>query len=150
MAFQRRSFLVPLVIWLVLRPAAHADDNGQKRDEEKHGESQSDERAASKLREELDEPIYDLGPGVTPPRVTHKVRPERRQSGRFRVSGRVVVSLVVSSAGLPAEVKIVQGMDVAIDQTVVAAVKQWRFKPGRKDGKVVAVRITEEVSFIDL
>ena len=124
MAFQRRAFLLPLVIWLVLGPRARADDS--------------------------DEPVYDPGPGVTPPRVTHKVRPERRQSGRFRVSGKVVVSLVVSSAGLPAKVKIVQGMDEAINQTVIAAVEQWRFTPGKKDGKAAAVRITVEVSFVDL
>jgi TonB family protein len=61
-----------------------------------------------------------------------------------------VVSLVVSSAGLPTKVKILEGMDNAVDQSVVVAVKQWRFKPGRKDGNAVAVRVAVDVSFIDL
>jgi TonB family protein len=141
--------LVPLLIWL-LRPVARADDDAQKRDEERHGESQSYELAGSQPRDELNEPIYDVGPGVTAPHVIHRVRPERRQSGKFRLSGKVVVSLVVSSAGLPTKVKILEGMDNAVDQSVVVAVKQWRFKPGRKDGNAVAVRVAVDVSFIDL
>lgn len=149
MAFPRPSCLVPLLIWL-LCPVARSDDNAQKRDEGRHGESQSDELAGSKPRDELNEPIYDVGPGVRAPRVIHRVRPERRQSGKFRLSGKVVVSLVVSSAGLPTKVKILDGMDNAVDQTVVVAVKQWRFKPGRKDGKAVAVRFTVDVGFTDL
>ena len=76
--------------------------------------------------------------------------PERRQSGKFRLTGKVVVSLVVTSMGLPANVKILQGMDNAVDQAVVAAVKQWRFRPGKKDGMAVAVRVTVDVSFTDL
>ena len=130
MAFPRRSCLVPLLIWL-LSPVARADDTAQPGDER-------------------NEPVYDVGPGVTAPRVIHRVRPERRQSGRFRLSGKVVVSLVVSSAGLPTKVKILEGMDAAVDESVVVAVKQWRFAPGKKDGKPVAVRVTEDVSFTDL
>jgi TonB family protein len=141
MTFPRRSCLMPLLIWL-LRPVARADDNAEKRDEEKHGESQS--------AESPNEPIYDVGPGVTAPRVIHRVRPERRQSGKFHFSGKVVVSLVVSSAGLPTKVKILEGMDNVVDQIVLAAVEQWRFTPGRKDGKAVAVRITVDVPFSDL
>ena len=140
MTLPRRSCFVPLLLWL-LSPVARADDSAQK---------QTDDSAASKPSDELNEPVYDEGPGITPPRVTHRVRPERRQSGKFRFTGKVVVSLVVSSAGLPTNVKILQGMDNAVDQTVVAAVKQWRFAPGKKDGKAVAVRITEDVNFIDL
>ena len=128
MAFLRRSFLVPLSIWLLL-PVARADDNA---------------------RDERNEPVYEVSPGVTAPRVIHRVRPERRQSGKFHLSGKVVISLVVSSAGLPTNIKILEGMDAAVDESVVIAVKQWRFAPGKKDGKPVAVRTTVEVSFTDL
>jgi TonB family protein len=149
MALARRSCLLPLLIWSLL-PVVRADDNAQKRDEERHGESQSDELAGSKPRDELNEPIYEVGPGVTAPRVIHRVQPQRRQSGKFHLSGKVVVSLVVSSAGLPTKVKILEGMDNVVDQIVVAAVEQWRFTPGRKDGKAVAVRVTVDVPFTDL
>jgi TonB family protein len=149
MAFPRRSCLVPLLIWL-LGPVARADDNAQKRDADGHGESRGDELSGGKPRAELTEPIYEVGPGVTAPRVIHRVRPERRQSGKFRLSGKVVVSLVVTSAGLSTNIKVLEGMDNAVNQTVVEAIKQWRFTPAKKDGKAVAVRVTEDVSFTDL
>jgi TonB family protein len=132
MALQRRACLVPVVVWLALRQALRADDSAQKRGDEP------------------DETVYDLGPGVTPPRLIYQVRPERKESPGFRLSGKVVVSLVVSSAGAPAKVNVVEGIDKDVDQSVVAAVKQWRFVAGRKDGKAVAVRVTAEVRFNDL
>jgi TonB family protein len=148
MVLPRRACLVPLVLWLALRPAAGADDNAQKQD--KRGEGRNDEAAGSKPREEADEPVYDPGPGVTPPRLIHQVQPERRESPGFRLSGKVVISMVVSSAGVPANVSVVKGIDKDVDQSVIAAVKEWRFTPGRKDGKAVAVRVTAEVHFNDL
>jgi TonB family protein len=148
MALRRRACLVPVVIWLALRPAARADDNTQK--QEKRGENPNDEPAGSKPREEADETVYDPGPNVTSPRLIHQVQPERRESPGFRLSGKVVISLVVSSTGVPAKVNVVKGIDKDVDQSVIAAVKQWRFTPGKKDGKAVAVRVTAEVRFNDL
>jgi TonB family protein len=142
MAFPRRCFLVLLSICLLSPAVATADDNPQKRDEDRHAESEGPDGP--------NEPIYDLGPGVTAPRVIHRVRPERRQSGKLRISGKVVVSLVVSSAGLPTQVKILEGVDSAVNEIVLEAVKQWRFTPGKKEGKAVAVRVTEDVHFTDL
>jgi len=149
MVLQRRAWLVPVVIWLALRPEAPADDYAQERNEKKHGDSQSDEPAESKPREEADEIVYDPGPDVTPPRLIHQVRPERKESPGFRLSGKVVISFVVSSAGVPAKVNILEGIDKDVDQSVIVAVMQWRFIPGRKDGKAVAVRVTAEVHFND-
>ena len=34
-----------------------------------------------------------------------------------------------------------------LDEQAVAAAKRWEFKPGTKDGKPVAVRVTLEMSF---
>jgi TonB family protein len=51
---------------------------------------------------------------------------------------------------VPAKVNVVKGIDKDVDQSVIAAVKQWRFTPGKKDGKAVAVRVTAEVRFNDL
>ena len=140
MAIQRRACLAPVLIWLALRQTAGADDSSPK----------GDEPAGSKKGEDADETVYDPGPGVTLPRLTHQVQPERRESPGFRLSGMVVVSLVVSSAGVPAKVQVVKGIDKDVDQSVVVAVKQWRFIPGRKSGKAVAVRVTAEVRFNDL
>lgn len=150
MLLARRACLVSGAMWLVSRTiqllapiAALAQDHQQPDNPDKRQESKKDQPA-----DIPEEPVYDLGPGVTPPRVTHQVRPERGEG--FRLSGKVVISLIVSSTGEPGKLNVVQGIDKDLDQRAVAALRQWRFAPGRKDGKPVAVRVTVEMRFNDL
>jgi protein TonB len=97
-----------------------------------------------------DEPVIDIGPGVTPPRVTRQVSPAHPDSGGFRISGTVVIALVVSSHGEPKAIRVIKSLDKEIDESAVAAVKQWSFEPAKKDGKPVAVRVSVEVRFHDM
>ena len=99
-----------------------------------------------------DEQIFDIGPGITPPRVTHQVTPVNKPDDDrgFRISGTVLVGLVVSSQGEPKDVHVVKGLDKDLDQSTVEAVEQWRFSPAQKDGKPVAVRISLEIAFHDM
>jgi TonB family protein len=95
-----------------------------------------------------DEEAVDLGPGITPPRVIHQVPPiTRPDAPAFRVSGTVLIGLVVSSQGEPMDVHPVRSLDKDVDQTAVDAVQQWRFEPGKKGDRPVAVRITVEIRF---
>jgi TonB family protein len=95
-----------------------------------------------------DEPIVDMGPGITAPKVTHQVNPAYKpDSEGFRISGTVLVGLVVSSKGAPKDVHVVRSLEKAVDQTAVEAVQQWQFEPARKGGQPVAVRITVEIRF---
>jgi TonB family protein len=98
-----------------------------------------------------EEPIVALGPGVTPPRVVHQVTPDTNAVTRgFRVSGVVLIELVVSSRGLPREVHVAKSLDKDLDSSAVAAVEQWHFQPALKADNPVAVRITIEIRFRDL
>jgi TonB family protein len=100
---------------------------------------------------EPEEPVFDLGSGIAPPKVVHQVSPKPDSGSRgFRISGAVLIGLVVSSHGLPVNVHVVHSIDKEIDQSAVEAVQEWRFEPGLKDGKPVAVRITVEIRFHDL
>lgn len=95
-----------------------------------------------------DEPVFDIGPGITPPRVTHQVTPrDPPEEKGFRITGTVLVGLVVSSKGEPTDVHVVKSLDKDIDQSAVDAVKQWHFDPATKDGQPVAVRVTVEIRF---
>jgi TonB family protein len=98
-----------------------------------------------------DEPVFNLGDGITPPKVIHQVspRPDSGQQG-FRISGVVLIGLVVSSHGLPVRVHVVRSVDKDIDQSAIDAVTQWRFEPARKGDKPVAVRLTIEIRFHDV
>ena len=107
--------------------------------------------AVAGISADTDEPVVELGPGVTPPRVTHQVTPNSDSgAGGFRVSGTVLIGLVVSSQGLPRDVHVVRSLDKDLDKNAVEAVQQWRFEPARKDGQPVAVRVTVEIRFQDL
>ena len=97
-----------------------------------------------------DEPIIDMGPGIVAPRVTHQVNPVYRDEEGFRITGSVIVGLVVSSKGEPKDVHVVRSLDKAVDQSAVEAVQQWQFEAAKKDGQPIAVRITVEIRFHSL
>jgi TonB family protein len=106
---------------------------------------------AQNSAQEPDEPVVDLGPGITPPRVIHQVSPEPDAgTGGFRLSGVVLIGLVVSSQGMPREVHVVKSLDKDLDRNAVEAVQQWRFEPARKGDRPLAVRVTVEIRFRDL
>src|ERR1700761_1511995 len=103
---------------------------------------------AAEENDHEDEKVYDIGPGITPPRVIHQVNPAYKpDSEGFRVSGTVLVGLVVSSKGEPKDVHVVHSLEKAVDQTAVDAVRQWQFEAAKKGDQPVAVRLTVEIRF---
>ncbi len=51
--------------------------------------------------------------------------------------------------GKVGDVTVAESLDsiYGLDKNAVAAMKQWEFKPGMKDGKPVAVRIHVQMAF---
>ena len=96
------------------------------------------------------EDVYDLGPGIAPPRIIKQVAPRPSNARGVRVVGSVNIALVVSSKGMPKDVHVVKGLDNEVDKSAVEAVEQWRFAPAQKDRKPVAVRITLEIAFHEM
>jgi TonB family protein len=97
------------------------------------------------------EEVCDLGPGMTPPRLLQRVEPVRPNDARgVRLTGSVVLGLVVTSKGLARDVHIVQSLDKELDQSCIEAVQQWKFEPARKENRPVAVRVTVEIRFRDM
>ena len=95
-----------------------------------------------------EEPVYDLGPGVTPPRVTKQVNPKYSESSRgVRVTGSITIGVIVSSQGTPKDPRVIRGIDDEVDRAAIEALKQWRFAPARKNDKAVAVRVVVEIEF---
>lgn len=94
-----------------------------------------------------EEKVYELGPGISQPRVTHQVMPHYSDPHGVKVEGAVDIQLIVTSAGLPKDPRVVKGIDKDVDQSALDAVAQWRFDPAEKDGKPVAVRIVLEIEF---
>lgn len=97
-----------------------------------------------------EEDVYDLGPGIVPPRIIKQAAPRPSTARGVRVVGSVTIALVVSSKGMPRDVHVLKGLDKDVDKSAVEAVEQWRFAPAQKEGKPVAVRITLEISFHEM
>jgi TonB family protein len=94
-----------------------------------------------------EEAVYDLSPGIAPPRVIKQVNPQYSTKRGVRVVGSVLIGLIVSSRGIPRDLHILKGLDKDVDQSALDAVQQWRFTPAQKDGKAIAVRISLEIAF---
>jgi outer membrane biosynthesis protein TonB len=45
------------------------------------------------------------------------------------------------------QIKVIRPIGLGLDEKAIDAVHKWRFKPGLKDGKPVAVAATIEVNF---
>lgn len=95
-----------------------------------------------------DDAVYEPGSEVHPPKLIHYVEPAFSGSSKEAfVEGLVRISTVVTSEGLPSQCKVVGELNAEEDRTALEALKQWRFKPGTKEGKPVNVHVIVEVAF---
>lgn len=86
--------------------------------------------------------------GVTAPSVISKVEPHYTPSARAsKISGEVILQVIVTEDGNAKNVVVVKGLDAGLDENAIAAVKLWKFRPGRKEGKPVPVLATIKVEF---
>jgi TonB family protein len=91
---------------------------------------------------------YRIGGGVSPPSVILKVEPEYSEEARkAKFQGTVVLFVVVDEKGNPRDLKVMRPLGLGLDQKAIEAVEKWKFRPGMKDGKPVAVQATIEVNF---
>lgn len=59
-----------------------------------------------------------------------------------------VVSVLVSDAGLPTDVRVVRGLGFGLDEKAAAAVWRYRFVPAMRKGKPIAARRNIMVDFV--
>lgn len=91
---------------------------------------------------------YHIGGDVSAPQLISKIEPEYSEEARkAKYSGSVLLSIVVDSSGLPRDIKVVRPLGLGLDQKAIEAVMKWRFRPGMKGGRPVAVQAQVEVSF---
>jgi TonB family protein len=92
--------------------------------------------------------VYPVGQGVSPPTVLSRVEPEYTEAARAaRIQGTVVLETVVGEDGVPKVSKVVRTLGYGLEQSASRALEQWRFRPGMKDGRPVAVTLNIEVNF---
>ncbi len=92
--------------------------------------------------------VYKIGGGVSAPTLVFKVEPEYSEEARkAKFQGTVVLSVVVDEKGQPRELKVLRPLGLGLDEKAIEAVMKWKFRPGFKDGRPVAVAATIEVNF---
>jgi TonB family protein len=104
------------------------------------------EEAAARAQQVVD----SKEPGVTMPRVVSEVKPEYTpEAMRARIQGTVLMTALVRTDGRTDNIEVTRSLDTeyGLNERAVAALSQWRFEPGQKDGKPVAVRVTVEMRF---
>ena len=96
------------------------------------------------------EVVDSKAPGVTLPKVLSEVKPEyTAEAMRARIEGTVIMTTVIRTDGMPSAIAITKSLDAeyGLDTQASTALSQWRFEPGLKDGKPVAVRVSVEMTF---
>ncbi|MBI2688711.1 MAG: TonB family protein [Acidobacteria bacterium] len=91
---------------------------------------------------------FSLRAVSTAPALIHKVDPEYSDEARkARFNGTVLLRIVIDTNGLPTNVEVLRSPGLGLGERAVQSVSQWRFRPGRRDGKPVPVWATVEVNF---
>lgn len=88
--------------------------------------------------------------GVTLPTPVRVVKPQYTSPAmEAKIAGTVLLAAVVRADGTVGRVTVLNSLDpyYGLDQAAIDAARQWRFRPGTKDGVPVAVRVTIELTF---
>ena len=94
------------------------------------------------------QPVFRVGPQVSPPRILSQHEPEFTEVARgAHYQGNVVVRGVIDDQGVPTQLKIMKALGMGLDDAAVNCVEQWRFTPAKRDNKPVAVTVDIEVNF---
>ena len=83
-----------------------------------------------------------------PPRsktLTRAVYPPA--AARAGVGGTVLLRVLVSEAGVPLQVEVVQGIRADLAEAAIAAVQRWTFEPARRGGRNVSAWTTVAIPF---
>ena len=92
--------------------------------------------------------LYRPGGSVSAPRLLVQVRPNYTTGAlQRRVQGSVVLEMVVTTNGMPAQIRVVRSLDTELDERAIEAVTEWRFEPGRLMGRAVNVLVTVVLDF---
>jgi len=92
--------------------------------------------------------VFRVGGGVSAPSIVYRVEPTYSEEARkAKYQGVVVLSAIVRKDGTIEILKVVRGLGLGLDENAISALKQWKFRPGMKNGVPVDVALNIEVNF---
>ena len=85
---------------------------------------------------------------VTPPEVLWKIEPEYTEDARrAKIQGTVVLRIEIDPRGQVGNVSVRQTLGLGLDERAIDAVRSWKFRPARRNGKPIAAAAFVEVNF---
>jgi len=92
--------------------------------------------------------VFRVGGGVTPPTVIQRIEPQYSEEARkARYQGTVVLEAIVRKDGTCDIIRVVRSLGFGLDENAMQALRQWRFRPGMRNGVPVDVSLNIEVNF---
>ncbi len=94
--------------------------------------------------------LVPLDATVTPPRrISGEPAPYPAAARRLHLVGAVVVDILVDEKGAVQDPHVIQSAGEVLDRAVLAAVRDWRYEPARKNGVRVKVRVQARHTFME-
>jgi TonB family protein len=90
------------------------------------------------------------GPGISVPALLKKIEPKyTAEAMRAKIQGTVELEAVIRADGTVGEVRVIRSLDktFGLDLEAIAAAREWRFTPGRRDGQPVPVIVVLLLEF---
>jgi periplasmic protein TonB len=92
--------------------------------------------------------IFRVGGGVSAPTVVSRVEPQYSEEARkARYQGTVILEAIVRRDGTVDIQRVVRSLGFGLDENAIQALKQWKFRPGMRNGIPVDVSLNIEVNF---
>jgi protein TonB len=91
--------------------------------------------------------IFSMADLDQKPRVIHQPGPTLDGAARKKTPGTVYILFIVDQRGRVENPVIQQATDPVFEKPALAAVKQWKFEPGKRNGEAVRFRMRVPVTF---
>ena len=102
----------------------------------------------AQVRRDKSSNLFNYGDTDVKPVPRERVAPEYPEELRAAgVQGDVVVEFIIGLKGEVVVAAIVSSADPRLEAPALAAVKQWKFTPAKKRGKVVNCRVSQRLTF---
>jgi len=92
--------------------------------------------------------LFDLKDLDQIPQATYQPAPnypyEMKRAG---VTGRVEVGFIVDSSGNVRDAYVIKSSSPEFEEAALQAIRKWRFRPGKKGGRVVNTKMKQPLSF---
>ncbi len=92
--------------------------------------------------------VEHIGGGVKAPVAIYTIDPEfSEEARRAKYQGEVMMQIIVDAQGNVQSPRVVRPLGMGLDEKALEAVMKYKFKPGTKEGKPVAVYMTIAINF---